>query len=469
LWPIDLDGWEGDASDPRWQFVRDEIDLARRRASLSPPAAGASKSRNGGRKQRPAAVSPTTGSPASSDPTPIVPTKIIAPAVAAIAILIAVAITKIAPTASEPVDSAPVLAFVEPIKERADEKIAAEIQVPPAPVERQALRDMAPVLGLADGAGAADEPPEPFDLVAELIDVGRIGDETTDPPSGAEPALEAADQTPPAVKAESIGAADSVFEEAAPGDAGADRASETALEPLPLPPAPPDTFAGVVMRDCVDCPDLVEIPAGAAKIAAAAAEEGAPSDAALRTVTIGEPFALARREITFKQWDACVVDGGCRSYRPDDEGWARGDAPVVNVSWQDANAYVAWLSEKTGRAFRLPSEAEWEYAAAAGGDVFAAGAITPMLANYEDGARTRPAAVGSFAHSAFGLYDMAGNVWEWVDGCARNDENGGCAMRILKGGAYNSSKWRLKPGHRILKEGRAREADNGFRVARDLP
>ncbi len=123
---------------------------------------------------------------------------------------------------------------------------------------------------------------------------------------------------------------------------------------------------GETFRDCPECPEMVVIPAGNFTMGSPANEPGRYDDEGPRhRVTIPRAFALGRYEVTFAEWDACVQAGGC-SRRPDDWGWGRGNRPVINVSWGDAREYVRWLSRKTGQAYRLPSEAEWEYAARAG-------------------------------------------------------------------------------------------------------
>ena len=206
-------------------------------------------------------------------------------------------------------------------------------------------------------------------------------------------------------------------------------------------------------------------------------------------ISLAKPFALSTKEVTYAQWDACVADGGCRAYRPYDMGWGRGDRPVVNVSYQDAQNYVAWLSAKTGEAYRLPSEAEWEFAARGGvSSAFSFGrsvsaAQANFNANYPYGTekgvfRARTLPTGSFAPNNFGLYDMHGNVWEWTQDCwspshdgAPSDGaavGGACDVGVIKGGAWNTGGWRLRAGHRLYKTKLARENDIGFRVARDL-
>ena len=123
---------------------------------------------------------------------------------------------------------------------------------------------------------------------------------------------------------------------------------------------------GRVFRDCDGCPEMVVVPAGEFMMGSPASEEGRNDDEGpQRRVTL-RSFALGVTEVTFDEWDACVRDGGCNGYRPDDQGWGRGARPVINVNWEDAQAYVSWLSRVTGAAYRLPSESEWEYAARAG-------------------------------------------------------------------------------------------------------
>ncbi len=144
-------------------------------------------------------------------------------------------------------------------------------------------------------------------------------------------------------------------------------------------------------------------------------------------VTILEPYAIGKYEVTFAQWDACVAAGGCREHHPHDEGWGRGRLPVIDVSWWEARTYVRWLSRKTGKRYRLLSEAEWEYATRAGTtEAFYFGStISTDQANYDgdytynsgrkglDRGKTVP--IGSFPPNAFGLHDVHGNVREWVE------------------------------------------------------
>ena len=130
---------------------------------------------------------------------------------------------------------------------------------------------------------------------------------------------------------------------------------------------PKSPAAGDVIQDCDECPEMVVVPAGSFRMGSPPSEEGRfDNEGPMRRVTISEPFAVGKYEVTFAEWDACVSAGGCKGRKPDDEGWGRGARPVINVSWGDAWSYALWLSRRTGKEYRLLSEAEWEYAARAG-------------------------------------------------------------------------------------------------------
>ena len=233
-------------------------------------------------------------------------------------------------------------------------------------------------------------------------------------------------------------------------------------------------------QDCAECPEMVVIPAGSFMMGSPESEEGRiDNEGPVHPVEIGEPLAVGAYEVTFEEWDACVAAGGCGGYRPDDAGWGRGRRPVINVSWDDADSYVSWLSRKTGRKYRLLSEAEWEYAARAGTRTrYSFGnKISPKDANYGDIGKTRP--VGRYRANGYGLYDMHGNVREWVQDCFSKSyeeapSNGdawgrrSCGIRGLRGGSWVSISWHIRSAIRFWDFTGSRDYDNGFRVARTL-
>ena len=153
---------------------------------------------------------------------------------------------------------------------------------------------------------------------------------------------------------------------------------------------------------------------------------GYDNEKPVRRVTV-KPFKLGKYEVTFAQWDACVADGGCGGYRPDDEGWGRGNRPVINVSWNDVQSFIDWLNRRTGGGYRLPTEAEWEYAARAGSTTTYSwgndiGVNRANCLNDDCGDQWQYTAPrGSFEANAWGLHDMHGNVREWVQDCYRKD------------------------------------------------
>lgn len=197
---------------------------------------------------------------------------------------------------------------------------------------------------------------------------------------------------------------------------------------------------------------MVVIPAGSTRLASG------------RDIVIETPFAVGKFEVTFGEWDACFSGGGFFStgckHRPDDNGWGRGRQPVINVNWEDAQQYVAWLSQKTGKRYRLLSEAEWEYAAQAGTGRELATQAGADQANCTgcgsrwDGKQTAP--VGSFAANAFGLHDMLGNISEWT------------AERVLRGGSWSYDPRFARSALRSRSDSVLRSVTDGFRVARTL-
>jgi formylglycine-generating enzyme required for sulfatase activity len=254
-----------------------------------------------------------------------------------------------------------------------------------------------------------------------------------------------------------------------------------------------------IFVDCDVCPEMLPIEPGVFVMGDAPRRRdvmlawfgGPPTP--VRTVTVSEPFALGRTEVTFAQWDACVADGGCGGHVPDDQGWGRGDRPVIDVTWLQAQSYVAWLSEETGLSYRLPTEAEWEYAARAG-------TRTPYpwgkrasrnQANY-GGPECPPcegavggrdvwmetAPVGSFPPNRWGLHDMNANVYEWVEDCfaglppgpagAAAVLEGNCASRGIRGSAWYSNAPRIASPRRAYAPQDGATWGIGFRVARDL-
>ena len=244
---------------------------------------------------------------------------------------------------------------------------------------------------------------------------------------------------------------------------------------------------GRVFRDCDACPEMVVVPAGTFRMGSPASEEGRGGDdeGPVHRVTIPAPFAVGKYEVTFAEWEACEAAGGCGGYIPDDEGWGRVDRPVVNVSWDDAQAYVRWLSQETGKRYRLLSESEWEYAARAGSHTRYAWSddIGRNLANCDGcGSRwddTSTAPVGSFSPNAFGLHDMPGNVWEWVEDCWNDSyagaptggnawTQGECGIRVARGGSWYDQPGLLRNASRRWYPTAVRYSGVGFRVARTL-
>ena len=248
-----------------------------------------------------------------------------------------------------------------------------------------------------------------------------------------------------------------------------------------------------VLADGGNGPEMVVVPAGRFDMGCATidCDDGAKP---VHEVTFAAPFALSRTEVTFAQWDACVAAGGCNGYSPRDRYWGRLDRPVIYVGREDAEAYAAWLSGQTGADYRLPSEAEWEYAARAGspaeyswGDAVGDGRANcagcggrwdafVMLPLFQILGGTAP--VGTFAGNAYCLHDMHGNVGEWVadywnetyDGAPTDGSpwlSGDASWSVFRGGSWAATGSLMGSSIRVATT-RERSAYIGFRIARSL-
>jgi formylglycine-generating enzyme required for sulfatase activity len=234
------------------------------------------------------------------------------------------------------------------------------------------------------------------------------------------------------------------------------------------------------------------VPAGSFMMGSPASEQNHDWDEAPQhLVTIAKPFAAGRFAVTFDEWEACVADGGCDGYKPKDQGWGRGRRPVINVSWHDAKAYVKWIAEKTGKSYRLLSEAEREYMTRAGTQTpfWWGSSISPSQANYDGyfayggGAkgeyREKTVPVDSFKPNPWGLYQVHGNVHDWVEDCWRDNYEGApsdgsawtaaeCRGRVLRGGSWDGGPRFLRSAYRDEHNANSRFNVVGFRLAREL-
>jgi formylglycine-generating enzyme required for sulfatase activity len=246
---------------------------------------------------------------------------------------------------------------------------------------------------------------------------------------------------------------------------------------------------GNSFRECArDCPEMIVVPAGEFMMGSPANEKGRyGKEDPQHKVIVPEPFAVSKFEVTFEQWDACVAGGGCGYYRPTDAGYGRAAQPVIYVSWEDAQNYLAWLSRMSGKHYRLLSEAEWEYAARAGtqtaypwGDEIGRGNANCNGCGSKWDSR-KPAPVGSFSPNKFGLYEMHGNVWELVEDCYHENyigaptdgspwtQSGDCTRRIVRGGGWQNAPSIVRSANRNWETTGYRDHRLGFRVGRTLP
>jgi formylglycine-generating enzyme required for sulfatase activity len=258
------------------------------------------------------------------------------------------------------------------------------------------------------------------------------------------------------------------------------------VRPYVLPPrAEGGLRPGDRFKECAtDCPEMIVIAAGQFTMGSPETDPGHYFDESPQhAVTIARPFAISRFVVTFADWDACRSVGGCPDM--DDSDMGGGNKPVINTNWDDSRQYVAWLARMTGQPYRLLTEAEWEYAARAGtatafywGDELGQGhANCDGCGGKWDNQQTSP--VGSFPPNPFGVYDMAGNVWQWVEDCYHPDYTGAptdgsawiaanCTRRVNRGGSWYSYSRPLRSAARVRGFPGNRDYGLGFRIARDL-
>jgi len=230
---------------------------------------------------------------------------------------------------------------------------------------------------------------------------------------------------------------------------------------------------GKTFKDCETCPEMVEIPAGSFVMGS---DKGEPDEKPAHKVIIAKPFAIGKTEVTQEQWHALMRD------KPSYFEGCEDTCPVEQVSWDDAQRFIKKLNEKTGKQYRLPTEAEWEYACRAGGqqDYCGGDDANAVSWNSDNGYKLfkKPRPVASRKANGFGLYDMSGNVWEWVEDEYHENYKGapedGSAwlsgtMRVLRGGAWGSDHKFVRAAARSKFSAKFKDFTFGFRLARTLP
>ncbi|MGO9475800.1 MAG: SUMF1/EgtB/PvdO family nonheme iron enzyme [Rhodomicrobium sp.] len=260
----------------------------------------------------------------------------------------------------------------------------------------------------------------------------------------------------------------------------------------PAPALMAETF-----KDCPECPEMMVVPPGKFMMGSPLSElEGDENEKPQHTVTFVSARAVSQSAITFTEWEACLADGGCGGYHPDDGGWTTGDRPTINLSWRDAALYIDWLKKKSGKRYRLMTEAEYEYIARAGTvtPFWWGETITPDNANYAGTAqiykgggkkgeyRGKTLPVKSLQPNPWGFFQVHGNVYTWVEDCwhatyagAPSDgsawldrERGDCRFHVMRGGAWFDMPSHLRSAYRIRSDSEKRILFGGVRVTREL-
>ena len=324
-------------------------------------------------------------------------------------------------------------------------------------------KDAEPVAAAAPAEVAAATVAEPSVAVPDTAPPELAPDSAAPPEEFVDVFAETDGETPAgdvAVEPEAVAAEIA----AAPGEAASAAAPQTAA---PVKASPGKTF-----RDCELCPLMASLPGGTFKMGSPSSEPGRNAyEGPQRDVTV-KPFAIGVYEVTSAEWAACVAEGACSKKRADETG----KLPALGISWRDASAYASWLSKKTGRKYRLPSESEWEYAARAGsstaywwGDKFDRARVSAREAS----------AVGSYEANAFGLFDVLGNAREWVADCYVNNfvkaptdgaavTDGDCGKRVIRGGAWSSAPVDMRTANRSRIDSGVTAQYMGVRLAAEL-
>ncbi|MBN3817066.1 formylglycine-generating enzyme family protein, partial [Paraburkholderia sp. Se-20369] len=250
--------------------------------------------------------------------------------------------------------------------------------------------------------------------------------------------------------------------------------------PAPAPAKSAATATANEIHDCPACPVMLPVNPGAFTMGS---DTGDSSEKPAHRVTLGHAFALAKYLVSVAQWNACRDAGACPRL-PGDSNTIP-NAPARDLSWDDAQLYVKWLSKVSGKSYRLPTEAEWEFAARGGTSTryWWGNEMRTGNANCKDCGQPwradAPANVGSFAANPFGFYDMAGGVWEWVSDCWHNSyrnapgdgrswDEPNCQVRVIRGGSWRDGAGYMPASTRFKYDSSVRYSANGFRVARDM-
>ena len=286
---------------------------------------------------------------------------------------------------------------------------------------------------------------------------------------------------PPAAQVDHARTASPPAAPVAPAPAPVEKAAAASTPaPAPAPAIKTTASAANEIKDCAACPALVSLPGGSFEMGSNSDD---PAERPVHRVSIGHPFAIGKYEVTIEQWNACADASGCPHL--DIEGNASKTTPARNLSWDDAQAYVKWLTKTTGKTYRLPAETEWEYAAR-GGTTTTYWWGNEMRKGYADckdcgdpWRKDSPVNVGSFLPNPFGLFDMNGSVWEWVGDCWHGSYKGaptdgrvwdeaGCPMRVIRGGSWPDGAAYMQSATRFKYSPSVRQSQNGMRVARDM-